>query len=69
MQCQKCGRPDATRNRQNTAYTASYSKMNFIANDDFKNDEQNYATLCSECQEEVNEYWKERWSDYYAGLL
>jgi len=29
----------------------------------------NWATLCVEHQAEADEYWKERWADYYAGCM
>jgi hypothetical protein len=54
LKCEKCGDIGATRNRQMTAYN---------------DDTMNFANLCPECQEECNKYWKERWSDYYAGCL
>lgn len=54
FQCQHCGNDGGTRQRQLTAYA---------------DDERNWATLCPECQEEANEYWKERWDDYYRELL
>lgn len=37
--------------RQNTAYN---------------DDELNWAFLCPSCQEEANEYWQERWNEYYS---
>ena len=40
--------------RQNTQYT---------------DDRLNWVFLCDDCQEENEEYWAERWSDYNAGLL
>ena len=52
--CDRCGRSGATRTRQNTAY------------DDEK---ANWETLCPECQEEGDAYWKEMWRDYYASVL
>ncbi len=55
--CPDCGKPDngtiAIR-RMNTAYT---------------NDYDNSMTSCDACYEEQEEYWKERWEDYYRGLL
>jgi hypothetical protein len=30
---------------------------------------QNYMNLCSSCEEICSEYWAEKWSEYYHGLL
>lgn len=46
-----CERTDATKNRQNTQYS---------------NEERNWAILCPECQKSANEYWADRWADYYS---
>lgn len=51
MKCQCCGQAGAEKRRQFTAY--AYDELNF-------------AILCDECQEEVNEYWKDRWDEYYS---
>lgn len=40
--------------RQNTAYV---------------NPENNWLLVCESCLEEANEYWKERWEDYWAAIL
>ena len=50
MNCRVCGKSNAIRYRMRTAYA---------------DDEKNYAILCPECQEESDEYWTERWNDYY----
>lgn len=52
--CQGCGKEDETvvRRRQSTAYAK---------------DEMNWATLCPECHEINDEYWKDMWNDYYRG--
>jgi len=54
--CDHCGCCDDTvyKRRQHTAY---------------HHDEQNFAVLCSECQTEANEYWEERWAEYYEGIM
>lgn len=54
MPCDHCGCNPATRRRQNTAYV---------------DDELNWAVLCSLCQVEVDEYWKEQWDEYYANCM
>ena len=56
IKCQGCEKegPDVQRRRQNTAY---------------ENDESNYATLCDDCQKYADEYWHERWAEYYAGCM
>lgn len=41
------------RRRQNTAYC---------------DDELNWVFFCDKCQEMNEEYWAERWSDYYSML-
>lgn len=51
--CDKTGE-DVERRHQNTMYV---------------NEESNYATLCTECQEDADEYWEERWAEYNAGRL
>lgn len=56
-ECQRCGKIDPTdvaRRHQNTRYV---------------NEESNYATFCSDCQKEVDEYWDELWAEYYTGRL
>lgn len=40
--------------RQDTAYT---------------NDKLNWAAYCTECQAEVDDYWRERWADYYGDTI
>ena len=42
------------RRRQNTAYV---------------DDELNYVFACDKCFEEIQEYWKERWSEYWSMVL
>jgi hypothetical protein len=58
MQCEgwngPCGRQDATRQRQNTAYM---------------DEERNWVTLCPKCMKENDEEWADMWRDYYGGLL
>lgn len=52
----KCGRffVYPKRRRLNTAYV---------------DEELNYMTSCLDCYREIVEYYKERWADYYHGLL
>ena len=52
-QCWGCRERTGRMRRQNTAYV---------------NDLDNWACLCTECQEEANEYWAERWADYYGNV-
>lgn len=52
--CERCKENGATRRRQNTQYC---------------DDKLNFATLCPPCQEQEDEYWEERWAEYYSGLL
>lgn len=54
--CPICGerRKDVESRRQNTAYV---------------NDESNFVTSCGECYEEIQEYWAERWQEYYGRCL
>ena len=52
--CEKCRIKFGQWRRQNTQY--------YI-------DRSNWVFLCDDCQEENEEYWAERWSDYNAGLL
>lgn len=55
QECKCCGRlQHVKRRRTNTAYA---------------DDEENWLTSCLECFEEREEYWKERWGDYYNGVL
>jgi len=54
VRCQICGKNGAQRRRQNSAYV---------------DDNKNFATLCDDCQEDANEYWQERWNDYYSMIL
>lgn len=56
MICHKCEQEDPTtiRRRQNTAYV---------------HEESNWITVCDTCFEDVEEYWKEMWEQYYGGRL
>lgn len=54
LKCSRCKRPGAKRNRQRTSYV---------------DEESNWATLCPDCQEEADEYWKGMWEDYYSSRL
>ena len=46
--------PDVFRRPQNTQY---------------ENEDSNWCVLCAACQAQADEYWAERWAEYYAGLL
>ncbi|ALA07221.1 hypothetical protein SECTIM467_97 [Brevibacillus phage SecTim467] len=35
----------------------------------YEDDFMNFNCLCKECHEEEEEYWAERWAEYYAGRL
>jgi hypothetical protein len=35
----------------------------------YENEESNYITVCADCFEEVEEYWQERWDEYYSERL
>ena len=54
--CPGCGRwfKYPRRRRQSTQY---------------HDEESNYVTCCSDCFEEVEEYWAELWDEYYSGRL
>lgn len=54
--CPCCGTVSDTveRRRMNTAYA---------------DEESNYLTSCLACFEMSEDYWRERWADYYGGLL
>jgi RNA polymerase-binding transcription factor DksA len=52
--CDHCGDPGASRRRQRTQYA---------------DDASNWAVLCDPCQDANNEYWDDRWAEYYQGLL
>ena len=32
----------------------------------YQDEEKNYKTLCPECQEASDEYWKQMWDEYYG---
>lgn len=51
IRCEVCGAPGAERRHQMTAYV---------------NKESNYKTLCGDCQDEADEYWKDMWNEYYS---
>ena len=38
-------------------------------NTQYAEDELNFSCYCHEHQEEVDEYWKEMWKDYYNSVL
>jgi len=75
MQCQgfngPCKRTDATRNRQNTQYHVNrkISKIQYVSGVRKIIDDENYATLCPECQKESNEYWAGMWAEYWSSVL
>ena len=52
--CERCKSNNASKNRQRTAYV---------------DDSKNFATLCPTCQVEEDEYWDERWAEYYSGCM
>lgn len=54
--CQECRKwfKYPKRRRQNTMY---------------ENEESNYVTCCAERFEEIEEYWAERWAEYYSSRL
>ncbi len=49
--CGPCENKNATRQRQNTCY---------------HDDNMNWVTLCPECMKSCDEYWEERWKEYYS---
>lgn len=51
--CQACGAPGMLY-RQNTQYVEEAS---------------NWACLCPEHMDDNDEYWEERWAEYYSGCL
>jgi len=55
-ECQACGKndPSVKRRRQITAYA---------------DDKLNFSVLCSQCQKEANDYWKDRWDEYYSAIM
>ena len=50
IKCEQCGKLGAVRRRQNTLYAE---------------DDSNFHTLCAVCQKEADDYWQERWDEYY----
>ena len=52
--CQHCGASGAIPYRCKTAYL---------------DDLLNWTVLCAPCQSADDEYWDERWAEYYAGAL
>lgn len=38
-------------------------------NTQYADDEANYITVCAVCFEEIEEYWQERWDEYWSGRL
>ena len=38
-------------------------------NTNFENDRDNWGCYCPQCQIEEDEYWKERWLEYYHSVL
>jgi protein-arginine kinase activator protein McsA len=35
----------------------------------YVNDESNWVYLCESCTKVNNEYWNDRWADYYSDVL
>ena len=57
MKCTGMGSPcerEGKRRRQNTRYV---------------DDERNWVVMCDECFDENERYWRDMWSDYYAGCM
>jgi hypothetical protein len=52
--CDYCGRLGALTYHQRTQY---------------ENPAENIVTLCPACKERNDEYWDERWADYYSDIL
>jgi hypothetical protein len=52
--CQRCGSPGAITYEQRTRYVDH--KLNIV-------------TLCPICKEENDDYWDERWEDFYSDCL
>ena len=46
-------------------YDIHYRRMNTA----YIEDDSNYITVCKDCFDEVEGIWKERWQEYYAGVL
>jgi len=54
IKCERCSSNNATRRAQMTNYA---------------NIESNFATLCEECQEEMDAYWEYKWEECYGSCL
>ena len=54
MKCERCEAEGAERRPQKTAYV---------------DEERNYATLCEPCQKDADDYWDDKWAEYYAGCM
>ena len=52
--CNRCKKRGAKRRPQLTQYL---------------DEELNWDCLCESCQEGADEYWQERWDEYYSGLM
>ena len=50
IKCCCCPAPAGQHRRQNTAYL---------------DDELNWIYVCDRCNEDIEEYWKDMWEDYY----
>ena len=35
----------------------------------YQDDESNYVTCCADCFEKIEEYWVERWEEYWSSRL
>ena len=38
-------------------------------NTHYADDKENWVFVCDDCLEYINDYWKERWEDYYGNAL
>ncbi len=38
-------------------------------NTQYNDEKSNYCTVCKSCFNEIEEYWNDRWQEYYAGRL
>ncbi len=37
-------------------------------NTQYVDDKSNWVCCCDKCFEEIQDYWSDRWSEYYSGL-
>jgi|694.fasta_scaffold01261_37 hypothetical protein len=50
-------------------YCGRFGALTYHQRTQYENPAENIVTLCPACKERNDEYWDERWADYYSDIL